>query len=132
MPGPFLAVRNTTRDTTVAGRVASAGTFWTSFRGLMGRASIGPDEGLWMPGVTSIHMFFMRFPIDCAFLGSEAPDGTRPVTALRHRLPAWIGLVWTVRGARGVLELAPGSLERSGTQVGDRLAFAAAAVGPLG
>jgi len=124
--GHPLAIRNTTRDTTVAGRVTSAGTFWTSFRGLMGRASIDPDEGLWMPGVTSIHMFFMRFPIDCAFLGSEAPDGTRPVIAVRHRLPPWIGLVWTVRGARGVLELAPGTLERSGTQVGDRLAFAAA------
>ena len=132
MPGPFLAVRNTTRETTVAGRVVSAGTFWTSFLGLMGRASIGPHEGLWMPGVTSIHMFFMRFPIDCAFLGSEAPDGTRPVIAVRRRLRPWIGLVWTVRGARGVLELAPGTLERSGTQVGDRLEFAAATVGPLG
>jgi len=39
--------------------------------------------------------------------------------------------VWTVRGARGVLELAPGTLERSGTQVGDRLAFVATVVGPL-
>jgi hypothetical protein len=98
-----------------------AGTFWTSFLGLMGRPAVAADEGLWMPGVTSIHMFFMRFAIDCAFLGPEAPDGSRPVVAVRHRLPPWIGLVWTVRGARGVLELAPGALERSETRVGDRI-----------
>lgn len=121
MPGQPLVLRNTTRDTIVAGRVASAGSFWTSFLGLMGRPSIDADEGLWMPGVTSIHMFFMHFAIDCAFLGAEGPDGTRPVIAVRHRLRPWVGLVWTVRGARGVVELAPGALERSGTTVGDRL-----------
>lgn len=123
MPGQPLVIRNTTRDTIVAGRVASAGTFWTSFLGLMGRPSIEDTEGLWLPGVTSIHMFFMRFAIDCAFLGAEAPDGTRPVIAVRHRLRPWVGLVWTVGGARGVLELASGALERSGTMVGDRLQF---------
>lgn len=73
-----------------------------------------------MPDVASIHMFFMRFAIDCAFLGAEAPDGTRPVIAVRQRLRPWIGLAWA-RGARGVLELAPGALDRSGTQAGDRI-----------
>jgi uncharacterized membrane protein (UPF0127 family) len=116
---------NTTRSAPVARRVAVAGTFWTSFLGLMGRAAIDPDEGLWMPGVTNIHMFFMRTAIDCAFLGPEAADGSRPVVAVRHRLRPWIGLVWVVRGARGVLELAPGALERSGTEIGDRLQFEA-------
>ena len=121
MPPGLLVVRNTTRDTHVAGRVAFAGTFWSSFLGLMGRDGISPEEGLWMPGVTSIHMFFMRFPIDCAFLGPDAPYGTRPLVAVRHRLAPWLGVVWGVRGARGVLELAHGTLERSRTQVGDRL-----------
>ena len=121
LPRRQLVARNTTRDNVIAGRVAFAGTFWTSFLGLMGRGTIDPDEGLWMPGVTSIHMFFMRFAIDCAFLGPEAPDGTRPLVAVRQRLRPWLGVVWTVRGARGVLELAGGALERSGTQVGDRI-----------
>jgi uncharacterized protein len=116
-----LRLSNTTRGTIVAGRVAAAGTFWTSFLGLMGRPSIDPDEGLWMPGVTNIHMFFMRFPIDCAFLGPETPDGERAVVAVRDRLPAWTGIVWQAPGARGVVELAGGALQRSGTQVGDRV-----------
>jgi len=119
VPGAPLRLRNTTRDTVVAGRVAFAGTFWTSFIGLMGRPSIDPDEGLWMPGVTNIHMFFMRFAIDCAFLGPEGADGERAVVAVRHRLPAWRGIVWRAPGARGVVELAAGTLERSGTSVGD-------------
>ena len=106
----------------------SAGTFWTSFLGLMGRASIDPDEGLWMPGVTNIHMFFMRFAIDCAFLGPESSDDTREVIAIRHRLPAWTGIVWRAPGARGVVELAPGALGRSGTQVGDRVRLEAVAL----
>jgi uncharacterized membrane protein (UPF0127 family) len=123
-----LRLSNTTRGTIVAGRVASAGTFWTSFLGLMGRPSIDPDEGLWMPGVTNIHMFFMRFPIDCAFLGPEAPDADRAVVAVRHRLPAWTGVVWHASGARGVVELAPGALERSGTRVGDRVRLEVASI----
>ena len=35
------------------------------------------------------------------------------------RLPAWTGLVPLVRGAHGVLELPVGTIDRSGTQVGD-------------
>jgi len=121
VPEAPLRLCNATRGTIVAGRVASAGTFWTSFLGLMGRASIDPDEGLWMPGVTNIHMFFMRSAIDCAFLGPESADGEREVIVIRHRLPAWTGIVWRAPGAKGVVELAPGALERSATQVGDHL-----------
>ena len=120
---PPLRLQNTTRGTTVAGRVATAGSFWTSFLGLMGRASIDADEGLWMPGVTNIHMFFMRFPIDCAFLGPESADGERAIVAVRHRLPAWRGVVWRAPGSRGVVELAPGTLERSGSRQGDLVRF---------
>jgi hypothetical protein len=119
VPGARLRLLNTTRDTVVAGRIASAGTLWTSFLGLMGRPTIDPDEGLWMPGVTNIHMFFMRFPIDCAFVGPESATGEREVVSVRHRLPAWRGIVWRAPGSRGVVELAPGALERSGTKVGD-------------
>ena len=99
MPGAPLRLQNTTRGTIVAGRVASAGTFWTSFLGLMGRPSIDPDEGLWMPGVTNIHMFFMRFAIDCAFLGPESPDGA---ARGRRRPPPPAGLDRASSGARRV------------------------------
>jgi uncharacterized membrane protein (UPF0127 family) len=116
-----MTFTNQTRGSVVASRVLAAASWWGRFRGLMGRASLPADEGLWLPGVGSIHMMFMRFPIDCAFLGAEGADGAREVVAVRHSLPAWRGIVWTARGAKGVVELPAGALERSGTLVGDRV-----------
>ncbi len=89
----------------------------------MGRSSWRPDDGLWLPGTNGIHMLFMRFPIDCTFLGPADADGARRVVDVRRSLPPWRGVVWRVRGAKGVIELPAGSVERSGTRVGDVLVF---------
>ena len=79
-------------------------------------------------------MMFMRFAIDAVFLGKPDParDGARPVLSVHRGLRAWTGLVPLVRGANGVLELPVGTIERSGTAVGDldrRSEPAAAGVG---
>lgn len=114
------SLRNLTRGTVVASRLSVAGSLWGRFRGLMLRDALPAGEGLWLGGTSSIHMMFMRFPIDCAFLGREGPDGSREVVAIREALPTWVGLAWA-RGADGVVELPAGALQESGTQVGDRL-----------
>ena len=89
--------------------------------GLMGRPSLAPDAGLWLPDSNGIHMMFMRFAIDAVFLGRPVGGdaGARPVVALHRGLRAWTGLVPLVRGAHGVLELPVGAIDASGTQVGD-------------
>ena len=87
--------------------------------GLMGRHSLAAGAGMWLPDSNGIHMMFMRFPLDVVFVGSAGPSGDRPVVAVRASLPAWTGLVPLVRGAHGVLELPVGTIDRSGTQVGD-------------
>ena len=93
--------------------------------GLMGRASLDDGAGLWLPG-NGIHMMFMRFPIDAVFLGRPDPahDGARPVLSIHPGLRTWTGLVPLVRGAHGVLELPVGTIERSGTAVGDLIVLA--------
>ena len=95
--------------------------------GLMGRASLDADAGLWIPGTNGIHMMFMRFPIDAVFLArpDTAHRGTQAVLSVHRGLRAWIGLVPLVRGAQGVLELPVGTIERSGTIVGDLIALEA-------
>ena len=110
---------NLTRETPLADRLEIAAGLWDKFRGLMGRRALPSGDGLWLPDSNGIHMMFMRFPIDAAFLGRPGPDGSRPVVAVRSNLPAWRGLVPLVRGAHGVLELPVGTIGASGTVVGD-------------
>ncbi len=45
----------------------------------------------------------------------------RKVRSVHRRLRAWIGLVPLVLGADGVLELPAGTIDATGTTVGDRV-----------
>jgi uncharacterized membrane protein (UPF0127 family) len=112
-------VRNRTRSTELASDVEVASSLWAKFMGLMGRRSLAPGAGLWLPDSNGIHMMFMRFPIDAVFVGRPDGTGGRPVLSVHPALPTWTGLVPFVRGAAGVLELPVGAIDASGTQVGD-------------
>jgi uncharacterized membrane protein (UPF0127 family) len=119
--------RNLTRSSDLASNVEVADSLWAKFKGLMGRASLGPEAGLWLPDSNGIHMMFMRFPIDAVFVGRAAGDAgarARPVVAMYRGLRAWTGLVPYVRGAHGVLELPVGAIDASGTDVGDLIEIA--------
>ncbi|MFL5649712.1 MAG: hypothetical protein ACJ777_00360, partial [Chloroflexota bacterium] len=50
-------------------------------------------------------------------------DGVRRVLSVHRGLRAWIGIVPFVRGANSVLELPVGTIERTGTVVGDLVAL---------
>jgi uncharacterized membrane protein (UPF0127 family) len=118
----LLQAHNLTRHQVLAARLESADGLWAKFMGLMGRAALDRGDGLWLPDSNGIHMMFMRFPIDAVFLGRPAADGgARDVVSVHRGLRAWVGLVPFVRGAHGVLELPVGTIERTGTAVGDRV-----------
>jgi uncharacterized protein len=120
-PTAPLRARNLSRSTAIAERLEVADGLWGKFMGLMGRPGLEPDAGLWLTDSNGIHMMFMRFAIDAVFLGDPDPgrEGARPVVSVHRGLRAWTGLVPLVRGAHGVLELPVGTIERSGTAVGD-------------
>ena len=88
----------------------------------MGRAALRPSEGLYLP-TNSIHMMFMRFPIDALFVSKEDAEDRRAVVSVRHDLPAWRGIVLPVRGAEGVVEMPAGTLARVGVAEGDTVVF---------
>ena len=52
-------------------------SFSQRFLGLMGRGSMDADEGLYLR-TSSIHMMFMRFPIDALFVDKADADGPTP------------------------------------------------------
>lgn len=115
----MAAARNRTRSSALASDVEVAASLSAKFMGLMGRASLAPGSGLWLPDSNGIHMMFMRFPIDAVFAGRPDAAGARPVVATYRDLRAWTGLVPFVRGAHGVLELPVGTIDASGTEVDD-------------
>jgi uncharacterized protein len=104
---------NVTRDQVLADRMDWAGTSSTRRKGLLGRDTFERGEGIYLAPCQWVHMFGMKFAIDVAFL---AKDGK--VLAVHHSLkPGTISkLVWRADGA---LELPAGSLQSSGTIVGD-------------
>ena len=126
-PGPGPAgrgrgvARNLDRGTVLAERLETAASLWGKFLGLMGRAALPADEGLWLPASNGIHMMFMRFPIDAVFVSKPDAAGSRRVLSVHRGLGTWTGLVPLVRGADGVLELPVGTIDRTQTAVGDRV-----------
>jgi uncharacterized membrane protein (UPF0127 family) len=120
----MTAARNRTRSTDLASKVEVADSLWAKFKGLMGRSSLPAGAGLWLPDSNGIHMMFMRFPIDAVFLGRPGSDGGRAVVSVHRALRAWSGLVPYVRGAHGVLELPVGTIDATGTEVGDLIDIA--------
>jgi hypothetical protein len=122
-PEPPTRVVNVTRGTTLASALEDGASFGARLLGLMGRASLPVGHGLWLHPGSSIHMLFMRFPIDAVFLARPGADGSRRVVAVRAGLRPWTGVVWWARGADGVLELPAGAAAASGTVAGDAVAL---------
>ncbi len=108
-------VINRTRGTTLAREAEAARTWWTRGKGLLGRKGLPADGGLIIEPCSSIHTWFMSFPIDVAFV---AADGRVVRTA--HALRPWrFGPL--ARKVRYVVELPAGVLAQSGTVEDDYL-----------
>ena len=109
-----VAVRRT-GGAPLAGRVGMADSAWLRLRGMLGRPAPGPEEGLLLVPCRAVHMLGMQYALDVAFLDREG----RVVAAYPDLAPG--GRTRYHREAWAALELAPGTLARSGTRVGARL-----------
>ena len=111
-----VVVGNLTRGTIVASRVRVAKSMVARARGLMFTRSLADDEGLLINPCGSIHMFFMRFALDVLYVDQF----DRVVRTQRNIKPWRIGPLYT-RGAKYVIELPTGTIERSAAEPGDQL-----------
>lgn len=103
----------------INGKVMSvymADCFWTRFRGLMlySKDFLPLGTGLLIAPCNSIHMMFMRFPIDVVYI-----DKDYQVLKQVKDVRPWLGLsaCWN-KNAWATLELPVGSIEAYGIQSG--------------
>ena len=104
---------NHTRQCYLADHGPIANRPWARMRGLIGRASLQPNEGLLLIGTKGIHTIGMRFPIDVLFLN----DDGWVIHAIHSMKPFRISQY--MKNATMVIELPAGVLRECGTQVGD-------------
>lgn len=110
-----VRVTNETRATLLAERCEVARSFLARGRGLMGRAALPAGAGMLIEPCSSVHSFFMRFPIDVVFV-----DRRHRVVGLAAAMPPNRPYAGAWR-ARYVVELPAGTIVATGTQLGDTL-----------
>ncbi len=112
-----MKVINMSKNALLADEALLASTTLRRMVGLLGRKSLREGEGLIIRPCNSIHTWFMRFPIDVIFL-----DKRGRVIKLLPEVPAFrfSPLVWK---SKMVVELPAGTINRSGTEVEDHVAF---------
>jgi len=108
-------IYNHTKRNIVCQEVETAFTFVARFKGLMFREQINATKGLLLAPCDSVHMFFMRFPIDVVFI-----DKHYKVVGIELGLKPW-RMSRRYKTARFALELPAGRAKDSGVVVGDVL-----------
>jgi uncharacterized membrane protein (UPF0127 family) len=109
-----MRVLNTTRGVTLGDAVAVADTSKARRTGLLKHTSLEPGQGLWIVPCEAVHCFGMKFAIDVLFLSKK-----RKVLKLRANMGKRT-MSMCLR-AHSVLELPAGTIEATGTQVGDEI-----------
>lgn len=96
-------------------RIIPANNFWLRIKGLLFHKEPVVEEGLLITPCNSIHMFFMRFPIDVIFLNQS-----NTVVKIVPNVKPWT-FIAPVRAAHSTLELPSGTINKSNICEGDTI-----------
>jgi uncharacterized membrane protein (UPF0127 family) len=108
-------ILNLTRNTTIASHIEIARGPWARMKGLLGASNFPLNEALIITRCQSIHMFFMKFPIDVIFC-----DRQNKVIGLCETLkPFCLSPIFFK--ASYAIELPSGIIAASKTQIGDQI-----------
>ncbi len=110
-----MIITNLTTGKTLADKAVLADTSWARMKGLLGRKALGDGEGLVITRCCSVHMLFMRFPIDAIFI-----DRRGCVVGLVERIRpfAFSPVFWKAAAA---IELPAGTIARTGVLLAHRI-----------
>jgi hypothetical protein len=109
---------NLRTGTTLATNVRVADNLFTRMKGLLGKKELPFGEALWIKPCFSVHTFFMKFPIDVLFLNKQ----NQVVAAISNLTPHRLTRLYPQ--SYSVLELPPGTIVASNTEVGDEIKIA--------
>ncbi len=108
---------NQTRQVVLVQDGIIAASAWARLRGLLGRPPLQSGQGLLLRGEKAIHTVGMAYPIDALFLERSG----RIVHLERAMMPLRASpFVWQ---SADVLELPAGTIEQTGTALGDTVIF---------
>ena len=114
-------VFNKTKKNILVTELELAQTLKTRVIGLMGRKSLPEGSGLLIKrSGNSIHTFFMKFPIDLVFVSSQGQ-----VKHVVKNMKPWKIVVAPLLLPTDCLELPAGTIEKTGTSIGDILSVEA-------
>lgn len=112
-----IVIKNKTQNTILASKAKLADKFISRLKGLLGKKSLLSEEGLIIYPCKQIHSAFMRFHFDAIFLD---PDFN--ILHIEKEMPPF-RISPLIRKACIVVELPAGTVEKTGTEPGDRLVF---------
>jgi uncharacterized membrane protein (UPF0127 family) len=109
-----LVLRNQRTGGVVASQLLPALDSDTRRTGLLKHKNLPEGTAMLIAPTNAIHTFFMKFPIDVAFVRRDGQ-----IVKIRPAMPAWrMAGAW---GGHAVVEMAAGEFARTGTSVGDIL-----------
>jgi|FLYM01.1.fsa_nt_gi uncharacterized protein len=106
---------NQSKKVLISNEVLKATTVWERTKGLLSRSSFEANKTLWIRPCSSIHTYFMQFPIDVAFV-----DKNLKVTRIEKTVQPW-RFVFSTFKSQSVFEFASGVLTPEKIEVGDQL-----------
>jgi hypothetical protein len=112
-----MLVLNKTNNIVIADNCKVADRFFSRFLGLMGKKSLPQGSGLLIKPCNSIHMFFMKIPLDIVFI-----DESSSVIYLIENIKPW-HISKLVRGAVSTIELPAGTIQHCNISIGDKFEF---------
>lgn len=108
---------NQSKNIILAENIILADTPFKRMKGLLGRKDFPPGQALIIKPCNAIHTFFMRFPIDVLFVGSN----NQVLSAISSLKPSRLTPIYFQ--ASYVVELPSGTLQNSAATQGDLLSY---------
>lgn len=123
--GDSVRVQTLKNKAVLSDKCHVAECFVDRLRGLIGKKGLEPGEAMFFPRNNSIHMWFMRFPIDVIFVTQvkREEEGMKVyrVSSAHEKVRAWRPHPLIDWRASETLELPEGTIRKHAIQPGDEL-----------